>query len=182
MKKSIWLTFLSICFIGAFSSATAQEIGLQAIGGGLGMSDYQGGVGSAVMFEGAAALGTVAENLNLDARVVFWSKSEGSVSFRDFIIGAAVSYALGSGDSKIQPYAGGGLSLHFFKADVDVDLGGIFGTQSSSATSTDIGIDLRGGAKYGLNEKTDLVGEIMYTLGDAEQLAIKVGALFKLSK
>lgn len=115
MKKSIWLTFLSICFIGAFSSATAQEIGLQAIGGGLGMSDYQGGVGSAVMFEGAAALGTVAENLNLDARVGFWSKSEGSVSFRDFIIGAAVSYALGSGDSKIQPYAGGGLSLHFSK-------------------------------------------------------------------
>lgn len=52
-----------------------------------------------------------------------------------------------------------------FKADVDVDLGGIFGTQSSSATSTDLGIDLRGGAKYGLNENRSGRGNHVYARG-----------------
>jgi hypothetical protein len=149
-----------------------------AIGGHLGLVNPEGPIGETVTLGASADLGKVAENLNLDVRLDYWSKSEEKLSRRDFIIGGAVIYQFDQEVAQLRPYAGGGLSLHFLKTKTDI--GNVLG--GSSFSDTDLGIDLRGGAKYKFNEQIDFAGEILFTLGDAEQFQIKVGALFKLSQ
>ena len=158
-------------------SAWAQpELGLVALGGQLGFANPDGPVGTAVSLNAIAEFGTLAENLSLESRLGYWSKSEAGFSLRDFILGSSVVYRFEQPRSQLTPFAGGGLSLHFLRTKQPA---GIF--DGTSFTDTEIGIDLRGGARYRFTEQIDFLGEILYTLGDAEQFQIKVGALFKMT-
>lgn len=176
MSKITLFVFVFLCFCTGVHAQT--ELGLMAIGGHLGLVNPDGPIGETVTLGASADLGKVAENLNLDVRLDYWSKSEGVFSLRDFVLGGGVVYTFDKEVAQLRPYAGAGLSLHFLKSKTD--LGNFLGENSIS--NTELGIDLRGGAKYKLNEQIDFAGEILYTLGDAEQFQIKVGALFKLGQ
>lgn len=180
MKHKFGMLVLNMLLISFATTGRAQpEIGLMSVGGALGLANPEGSFGTAVTLEALADLGKIAENVNLNARLGFWSKSEGGASLRDFILGGNVIYFFGESISQLKPFAGGGLSLHFFRTEVDSNTPLFNG---GSRTDTELGIDLRGGTLYELNENTDLIAELLFTLGDAEQLQVKVGVLFKLSK
>lgn len=125
------------------------------------------------------------------SQVSYWSKSEQAfgteASIRDLSVGARVKYLFSVSSPKFQPYAGGGLGLHFFHTKVqipDMDLGGgvIVPGFTSSESTTKLGLDMGGGVSTPLNPKTSLYGEMWYTLADIDQLSMKVGVSFLLSK
>jgi opacity protein-like surface antigen len=120
----------------------------------------------------------------------YWSKSEGDfgveASVRDVSIGARAKYMFHV-KSKVQPYAGAGLGLHFFNTKVvfpDVDMGGgnVIPGFTAEDSATKLGFDLGGGVSTPLSPKTDLFADLWYTLADIDQFSMKVGVSFLLSR
>jgi opacity protein-like surface antigen len=88
---------------------------------------------------------------------------------------------------KVRPYAGAGLGLHFFHTKVqvsDMNLGGGFIIPGFTAedSATKVGLDLGGGASTPLSPKTDLFADFWYTLADIDQVSLKAGVSFLLSR
>ncbi len=187
MKRLALIGFVVLCAV-AVSSA---QIGLKAIGGGVGFtsvnftsgsgSESLGGLGLGV----AANLGEVTKGLFLVPEVGYWSASkdfdgvEWSVS--DFFINANASYRFATSGA-LTPYAGGGLGLNFLSSTVDIPAeppffpGGEF-----SASETQLGINLFGGAAYALNNKMSLGGQFRYVISsDANHLMILATFMYNL--
>jgi hypothetical protein len=66
----------------------------------------------------------------------------------------------------------------------DMDLGGglIIPGFTAEDSATKLGLDLGGGASTPLSRTTNLFGEIWYTAADIDQMSMKVGVSFKLSR
>jgi outer membrane protein W len=71
-----------------------------------------------------ADMGRITNNIMLEPRMDYWSKSEGAfgaeASIRDLSVGARAKYLFETSNPKIQPFAGVGLGMHFLKAEVTV--------------------------------------------------------------
>ena len=73
--------------------------------------------------------------------------------------------------SPIAPYAGGGLNLAY--GSVDLGIPGV------DASSTQVGLNILGGAKFNLGPVTPF-GEMRFELNGGEQFVISAGALFSV--
>ena len=73
--------------------------------------------------------------------------------------------------SPIAPYAGGGLNLAYGSADL--------GIPGVDASSTQVGLNILGGAKFNLGPVTPF-GEMRFELNGGEQFVISAGALFSV--
>lgn len=177
-KKITWLIALW-CLSGMHESQAQPQLGLERLGGQIGFVNPEGPFGTAIGLDLMANFGQVAENLELEGKAGYWSKGEGLASLRDFFVSSSVIYKFHVVMEQFTPFAGGGLSLHFMRSKSPQV--GPPGTSFISHPDTQIGIDLRGGALYLLNEQIDFLGEIQWTLGDAEQFHIKFGVLFKFT-
>ena len=60
-------------------------------------------------------------------------------------------------------------------------LGGLNLTRVSykDNSDTELGLNIGGGAQYGVFSNLDLIGELKYVTGDADQLVISAGVVFK---
>jgi len=186
MKNAlVVLGLLAVCAMPAQNAWAKSDIGFNRLGVDVGIVDPEA-AGSTVGFGVVADLGTLSPNVGISSQVGYWSKSEdvfgAESSVRDISVGTRVNYLFSvSKSSKFQPYAGGGLGLHFFNVEVSVpDFQG--GTISASESETKLGFDLGGGASMPLSPKANLFGDLWYTLADVDQLAMKVGVSFLLSK
>ncbi len=72
----------------------------------------------------------------------------------------------------VTPYAGAGLNLAYVSSQVD-----IFGLAPTTFSSTELGLNLLGGAQFNLGPVTPF-GELRIELGGGEQFVITGGALF----
>jgi len=184
--KQAGLLLVLFLLITSISFAQAQ-IGFKGVGGALGYVKPEN-VDATIGFGAVVDLGTVSQNLGLEADVDYWSKSEKAggfeSSFRDLSIVGVVKYLFALENSQIKPYALGGLGFHFFKSKVEVpDIFGVGLGGTFEDSETKIGIDIGGGAAYGVNEKVDVFAEARYRLvSDINQFLVKVGAIFKLGK
>jgi hypothetical protein len=52
------------------------------------------------------------------------------------------------------------------------------GQPANESTGSEIGLNIRVGVRKSLNDKLNLMGDVKYTLGEANYLNIKVGVLF----
>lgn len=188
MKVSQVVMALALAAVISVPASAQADIGFKGVGGQLGLiSISEGDAGSTIGFGAFAELGTIMPNLALQAGVDFWSKSwdtgnsDVEYSWRDIAIGAAVRYEFPINNPKLVPYAMGGLALHFFNAEV-TSTNNFFGDFSSDASSTDLGVDLGGGARYKMNDQFTLIGQILYRLADADVFAIMVGGSFALGQ
>jgi opacity protein-like surface antigen len=197
MKKALFLLATVLFCIGQSQNALAKAtnpantgLGLNRLGVEAGLVDPEA-AGSTLGFGAFADLGTLAPDIRLSSHLGYWSKSENDfdaeASVRDVSIGARARYMFHVTSPKVQPYAGAGLGLHFFHTKVavpDMDLGGGFivpgFTVEDSATKP--GLDLGGGAITPLSPRTDLFVDLWYTLADVDQLSMKVGVSFQLSR
>jgi opacity protein-like surface antigen len=190
MKKAIIaLSLFGFCTLSPQSAWSKSNVGFMRLGADLGMVDPESS-GSTIGFDAVADLGTISPRVRLTSQLGYWSKSEGAfgteASIRDISLGARAAYQFPV-QSRTQPYVGGGLGFHFFNSEVtvdDIDLGGgmIIPGFSASDSETKLGIDLGGGVSTPLSERTNLFGELWYTISDIEQLSLKVGLSFQLSR
>ena len=76
----------------------------------------------------------------------------------------------------MKPWAGGGLGLHFLKAEVSVVDPFSGGTLSVEDTATKVGVDLGGGIVTPISDRTNFLAEVWYGLvSDFSQFNLRVG-------
>ena len=190
MKKAIVaLALFGFCMLPSQDAWSKSNVGLTRLGGDVGMVDPESS-GSTIGLGLVADLGTFSQHVAFSSRLGYWSKSENAfgteASIRDISLGGRVTYQFPV-SSKTQPYLGGGLGLHFFHSEVtiaDVDLGGGFIVPgfTASDSETKLGIDLGGGVSTPVGQRTNLFGEFWYTAADIDQVSLRAGLSFQLSR
>jgi opacity protein-like surface antigen len=139
-----------------------------------------------------ADLGTLAPNILMEAHLDYWSTTEdfvgggGETSARDIALSARGKYAFSVPNSRIQPFAGAGLGIHFIKASVDIpdqNFGGVIVPgMSVEDSATRLGLDIGGGFSSPLNDRADILGEAWYGfVSDVNQFSVKLGFLYRLN-
>ena len=171
------------------SSPSNEGIGLRRLGVEAGLVDPEG-ASSTIGFGVLADLGTVAPDIRLSSHLGYWSKSENGfgaeASVHDISVGARATYMFHVVSPKFQPYVGAGLGLHFFQSKVSVpdqNMGGfVIPGFSATDTSTKVGLDLGAGASTPLSPKTNLFGDVWYTVADIDQFSMKAGVSFMMGR
>jgi opacity protein-like surface antigen len=183
MKRAIVVLGVFLFCIAASQNAWAtSDLGFKRLGVDVGIVDPEA-AGSTLGFGGFADLGTLSPDVRLSTHLGYWNKSESAfgaeASVRDISVGLRARYLFHMDSPTIQPYVGGGPGLHFFHAEVSVPG---FPGMSAEDSSTKLGMDLGGGASMPLSPKTDVFGEMWYTLSDIDQFAFKAGVSFRLGQ
>ena len=168
MKRFMGLTAAVLGLVSVVSGAQAADIGFKGIGGHLAISDT-GGAGSAIAFGANADMGEFIPHLAFHPSVTYWSKTYHSDwKITQVRLNGDVRYEF-SVNSRITPYAGGGLAL------VHLSWGGPAYYYSASGTGAEI--NLLGGASVPLSGKVDGFGELRIEGGGFN---ISVGATMPL--
>ena len=194
MKKALLAAGLFLICNVSSQTALAKEagtsFGLHHLGMEAGLVDPEA-AGSTLGFGVFADLGNVSRDVRLSSHLGYWSISDEDfgveASVRDISFGGRAKYMFRVSSPKLQPYVGAGLGLHFFHAKVEVpdqDFGGGFIVPgfSEEDSSTELGLDLGGGAIRPLNPKTDLFFDLWYTMAEVDQLSMKIGVSFLISQ
>ncbi|WP_138429730.1 outer membrane protein [Fodinibius saliphilus] len=136
---------------------------------------------------GGLAYGTEIESIGIQAGAVvgfnesfrgaadfvyFFGKEENGVDTSWWELNANVHYVFLS-EATTTVYALGG--LNYATVEATVSSGGF----TASASNSEVGLNLGGGAEFGLGF-ADLYTELKYVLGDADQLGISAGLRFGL--
>lgn len=188
MKRFIFAVFCCMLLVGTMS---AQGLGFYGIGGGAGFVSVSHGIGSSTSgfgLNGRVDMGEITDNLRLVPEVNFWSISE-SFSFfdesekwtwRDIAINANIQYLFDI-EGSFQPFVGGGLGLHFISFSFTATDTFFGDTWSGSSSTTEIGVNLLGGAKFNLDGPITPYGEFRYVLvSNMNHLMIQAGIMYAL--
>jgi len=185
MKK---MFLLSVILLSLTLTAMAQtEIGLNGVGGRLGLIMPEDPIDNTFGFGLNADLGTITPVIKLGAFLDYWSKSydvgiglassEASISL--LAIGALARYDFEM-DGNIKPYAAGGLGLNIATGSFEYT-DPITGKKvDDSESESDFAIHLIGGAEMPLTPQMNGFAEIKYVISDAEYFGIFVGVMYKL--
>jgi hypothetical protein len=188
---TVFAVALALCAITVQDATAESSMGLNALGGNVGLVSPEN-VDETLGFGLFADWGNLAPAWQLGSNLDVWSKSEelgfneGEVSIRDISFSTRAKYLFAVSSPKFQPFVGGGLGLHFIRGEVsipDEDLGGGFFIpgMTVSDTQTELGLDLGGGFRTPLGAKTELAGDVWYSIvDDFSNLSLKMGVAFRL--
>ena len=188
---TVFALALAICALTVQNAMAESNMGLKALGGNVGLVSPED-IDETIGFGAFADWGSFAPNWQLGSNLDFWSKSEdlgfgdGEASIRDISLSTRAKYLFAVSSPKFQPFVGGGLGIHFLRAEVtipDEDLGGgfIIPGMTVSDTQTELGLDLGGGFRTPLGANTELAGDLWYSVvEDFSNLSLKVGVAFRL--
>jgi hypothetical protein len=125
MKKLlISLTVLLICTVASQNARAQSDIGFKSVGVNLGLVNPEN-LDATPGFGAFADLGTLNPNIHWSAHLDYWSHSEGvpgggDVSVGDVSLSSRGTYVFEVKSSRIQPYAGAGLGIHFISSKVEI--------------------------------------------------------------
>jgi opacity protein-like surface antigen len=180
---------LFVCFSSV--PASAQDgLGFYGIGGGLGFVSVSptglSGSSSGFGLNARVDMGEITTNLRLVPEISYWSVSEDITFFgetweqkwSDFAINANVQYHFDV-EGSFAPYVGGGLGLNFISLTVTESFFGE--TFSASASTTEFGINLIGGALLNLDGPISPFAEFRYhVVSNFNHLMILAGIIYEL--
>ncbi len=191
MKKVLMgLAVLAIITTPLHVALAASDVGFKSLGVDLGYVDPED-VGGTIGFGAFADLGTLSPRVALSTHLDYWSKTEdlglgSEASVHDVSLTGRVRYMFPVSSPKFRPYAGGGLGFHSLNAEVtipDQDLGGgvIVPGMTVSDSQMKIGLDMGGGFVTPVGAKTDLYGDLWYSIvEDFGHVSMKMGIAFRL--
>ena len=184
MKRMVFVLVLASLAAVAPAAIAQSDLGLKRVGVTLGFTDPEqlGGTFSVGVF---ADHGTIAPRVGLESRLEYWSSSDetfgAKASLRDISLGARGKFYVPVENSRIRPFAGAGLGVHFLKAEVSTPPQFGFPALSVSGTSTELGLDLGGGIATDLGPRTDLLAEVWFGIVDtANTFSLRAGLSHKL--
>ena len=190
MKHLIAFAILLLSCSIAMPSAFAQtDIGLKGVGveiGLVGPENVDATIGVGLFVN----LGSFAPNFLWEAHIDYWSETEnivggGRATVRDAAIGSRTRYMFPVSNSRVEPFVGAGLALHFVRAEFYMPAQSIDGIvfvqeQDFSNTDTKLGLDMGGGLITAINDNADFIGELWYGIVDnVNQISFKLGVAVK---
>lgn len=181
MKKFSLCLLVGVLLL-ATAPVSASDMGLKRLGGKVGIV-FPKDLDMGFMLGAAADMGEITDNLKLVPLISYWNagKSEGGYDFSlsNFQIGADVQYYLKDVKGL---YFGGGLSINFASASVDVPPEIAAFVPETSSSSTDIGIDFLGGYEMPLGKTTTGFAQLKYNLiSDLNTFEINLGVWFDMN-
>lgn len=184
MNRNILLLALALVSTTATAAMAQSDIGLKRVGVAVGFVDPENMDGT-FSFGAFTDLGTITPNVKLESRLDYWSwsKSEFGAETKtsDITLGARGKYFFELQNSKLRPFAGAGLALHFLHGEVTTPAGGGLPAMTASDSETKLGLDLGAGASTPMTPKVDLLSEVWYGfVSDVNQFSLRVGLSYKL--
>lgn len=159
--------------------ALAQsDIGLKGIGPRLGYVDPESSLDGTLVIGGDVQLGEFVPQLKWDASLSYW-RSEQDWSFAgyhynwslsDLAVRSGVNYHFLEGDW--EPYAGGGLGLHFYSWDHD---GAVVADDDSE---TEFGVYIDGGVHHQFSSQWSGQAQVQLDFNDVDQTTLFVQAIY----
>ncbi len=157
------LLLVLLCVLAAPRAEAQVRFGAQ----GSWADDVDFGVGGRVVF----GLNNIIKGTPLEGTASFdYYFPDGPLTYWE--INGNVLYAIPGVKGSLAPYVGGGLNVAH--ASVDLNIPGI-----SGASNTDIGLNIVGGTKFGMQGKRLApFAEVKFELGGGEQFVLTGGVLF----
>jgi outer membrane protein W len=184
MKRAVAVLSLVLSVLAASSALAQSDLGLKQLGIAAGYVSPENldGTGSFGVF---ADHGTITPNVHLESHADYWSWSKNSLGVEskvnDVAVGLRTKYNFEVKNSKISPYAGVGVGMHFFHSEATIPAGGGFPAETVSDSRTKLGVDLGGGLSTAVSPRADLMGELWYgVVTDVSQFSMRVAMSFKL--
>jgi hypothetical protein len=185
MKRVVaHLIVIAACVLTAQSALAQSDLGLKRVGAQLGLVDPENAsstLGLGVFVDH----GTLAPRIKLASHLDYWGKSEdipfgGTARVRDIALSCRARYMFPVSSPRVQPYAGGGLGLHFLNGKIEIPDQVIMGTlvpgSTSSSSDTKLGLDIGGGIEAPINPKTNFLAELWFGIvSDVNTVSLKVG-------
>lgn len=178
MKKLLLISIL--CAITATSFA---QFKFKGIGGGLSL-----GSASAINSSGESSMGVgidisalaqIVEKVDAEAALIFYFPStQDPITFQMTTLNLNGHYNFYDQD-KFTAYGLAGLNLSFGSVKWEAQDYGFFSTEGFTDTFTEAGLNIGAGGAYAFTDKLDGTAQLGYTLGDADQLFINFGVMYK---
>jgi len=157
------------------SSASAQTakteyrgIGFQGLGARIGFVDPEG-TSSTVDLGIHVDAGEFVQHVHIIPLVEYWKVGVSGVDVSDLSIGSDINVDFPVEGGRVIPYAGGGLGLHFVKADDPF-------TPGASFSDTKLGLNIQGGIRNQVMPNLGIFGEVKYNfVSDVNQLKLTGG-------
>lgn len=182
--RALVAAFGLVALVAAAPAAFAQEtttareagLGFQGLGARLGFVDPEG-ASSTLELGVHVDAGQIVRGVRLQPVVEYWSLGQSigpyDSDISDLSFGADVNVDFPLQDSRIVPYAGGGLGLHFLGFDSTVP-----GVPDQSDTK--LGLNIQGGIRNDIMPNLSLFGEARYNfVSDANQLKVLGGFTYR---
>lgn len=186
MKRTLLVLAIVSCTVASTKAMAQSDLGLKRIGAAVGYVSPENLDGT-FSIGAFADMGTITPKISLEPRLDFWSWSEESfgakTSVSDVTVGARGKYWFEVANTRIRPFAGAGLGIHFLHAKVDIPAQGGFPAMTSEDSTNKLGLDLGGGIQTPINDRMDFHGEVWYGIvSDVNQFALRVGVSQKIGQ
>ena len=156
----------------AAQSNRTEDIGLgfKGLGARVGLVDPEG-ASSTIDLGLHIDAGELARNVHVAPIAEYWKVGVSGIDLSDFSIGLDLFLDFPLQDSRITPYAGGGLGLHFVKSD---------SPSGPSDSDSKLGLNVQGGVRTEAMPNLALFGELRYNfVSDRNQLKILGGFTYR---
>jgi len=165
-----------LAFAQATTTAREPGLGFQGLGARLGFVDPEG-TSSTLELGVHVDAGQIVKGVRLQPLVEYWSLGTSigpyNSDISDFSFGADVNVDFPLQDSRIVPYVGGGLGLHFLGYDSTVP-------NVPDQSDTKLGLNIQGGIRNDIMPNLSLFGEARYNfVSDANQLKVLGGFTYR---
>ncbi|HMC37261.1 MAG TPA: outer membrane beta-barrel protein [Actinomycetota bacterium] len=186
MKRMALVLAILTCTVASTETQAQANLGLKRIGAAAGFVSPENLDGT-FSIGAFADMGTLTPKIGLEPRLDFWSWSNESFGAKstvsDVTLGARGKYFFEVANSRIRPFAGAGLGLHFLHAKVDIPAQGGSPAVTAEDSQTKLGLDLGGGLATPLSPRTDFHAEVWYGIvSDVNQFALRVGVSQKIGQ
>ncbi|HZE19202.1 MAG TPA: opacity family porin [Candidatus Angelobacter sp.] len=165
---------VTACLISSSASAQTTNkteyrgLGFQGLGARIGFVDPEG-TSSTVDLGIHVDAGEFVQHVHIIPLVEYWKVGVSGVDVSDLSIGSDINVDFPVEGGRVIPYAGGGLGLHFVKADDPF-------TPGASFSDTKLGLNLQGGIRNQVMPNLGIFGEVKYNfVSNVNQLKLMGG-------
>jgi hypothetical protein len=190
LRGMLLLGILALCTVQASANS---DIGLKGIGVKVGFLVPEDPWDNTFTIGAVADLGTFIPQLHWDASLQYWNAgynvgvygAKYDWSQSDIALKSTVRYFFPV-KSNIEPYAGGGIGIHFYSWKWDYpgySYGGdLYPGASFSDSDTKFGLHFVGGAQFSLAPNWKLQAEAEYAIADIDQFMLGANIIYILGK
>lgn len=185
LLAALGVALVAVAGVASFASPAAAQtarasedvgLGFKGLGARIGLVDPEG-ASSTLDLGFHIDAGELARNVHVSPIVEYWSVGQDVGQYhadkKDFSLGLDLSFDFPLQDSRITPYAGGGLGLHWLKSTSNVPT-------VANQSRTKLGLNAQGGIRTDVMPNLALFGELRYNfVSDANQLKLLGGFTYR---